>query len=268
MSGHPLKLWSAIGQWWRGWIAPVHAVGHLQSIEPKAPLWPLKGVLAAGFVAYFLGPWLVAYGARWLGAKQWLNWTFTPVQLQWASLVVTYGVWIGVFSWLVRLYGRGTVAQAMGWPDAANRLRYALMGMVGGALIFGIGVGLNAFFYWAHWSMPDPYAHWLASDRLTLLIISVTLAPLIEELVFRGLLQPCLVTFLKPWGGVLVTAIIFTLLHGDYYHYWPVMVYVVMQALVLGGLQWQSQSIVPSIMAHWFNNVLAFYFLVFPNRPY
>jgi membrane protease YdiL (CAAX protease family) len=60
----------------------------------------------------------------------------------------------------------------------------------------------------------------LLSDRSSLLLVgifAVTLGPLAEELVFRGFLQPVLARSLGPVAGLVLTAILFGLLHLSEY---------------------------------------------------
>ena len=75
----------------------------------------------------------------------------------------------------------------------------------------------------------------------------VIVAPIGEEMVFRGFLQRFLET---SWGditrAILVSSLFFTLIHFN--PYWAIQIYLM--GLVLGYLSWLTKSIYPSILLH------------------
>ncbi len=88
------------------------------------------------------------------------------------------------------------------------------------------------------------------------LIISTTIivAPLVEELLFRGFLQKVLE---KSWEditkAILVTSLFFALVHLN--PYWIVQIYLL--GMLLGYLSWRTNSIIPGIILHGLNNGFA-----------
>ena len=82
---------------------------------------------------------------------------------------------------------------------------------------------------------------------LLAVLIAVALAPLIEELIFRVLLQGFFTTTLrmKTWTSILTTAILFSAVHGfpDAYALLPL-------ALVLGYIYHQTRSYVAVVVTH------------------
>ncbi|MDR0983547.1 MAG: CPBP family intramembrane metalloprotease [Ruminococcus sp.] len=84
---------------------------------------------------------------------------------------------------------------------------------------------------------------------MAIMIASVILAPLFEELVFRGSLQ----THLKNYGAafaIVTTGIVFGLVHGNF-HQIP---YAMTFGFCLGYIAYKTKSIIPSIMVHFFIN--------------
>lgn len=85
---------------------------------------------------------------------------------------------------------------------------------------------------------------------LTIIII----APLGEELVFRGFLQRSLE---KSWKDVtkaiLIASMVFAMVHLN--PFWVIQIYVL--GVVLGYLSWRTKSILPGIIVHGLNNGLA-----------
>jgi hypothetical protein len=88
------------------------------------------------------------------------------------------------------------------------------------------------------------------------------LAAIGEELFFRGILQRILIQlFRRPWLGILITAAIFSAVHGQFLGFLPRMVL----GILLGYLYWYSGSIYTSMIAHLVFNgiqVLLLYFRV------
>ncbi|MFL3004607.1 MAG: lysostaphin resistance A-like protein [Candidatus Neomarinimicrobiota bacterium] len=89
----------------------------------------------------------------------------------------------------------------------------------------------------------------------TLLFIAVViLAPLGEEIVFRGFLQQILE---KHWKditqAILFTSLIFSLIHMN--PYWFVQIYFL--GVILGFLAWKTKSIIAPLILHSLNNSMA-----------
>lgn len=71
-------------------------------------------------------------------------------------------------------------------------------------------------------------------------------APVTEEVVFRGLIQSRLARALPGWPAVLLSSLLFALCHGQ-----PVwMGYAFVLGLVLGMMAWHAGSILPGILLH------------------
>lgn len=93
------------------------------------------------------------------------------------------------------------------------------------------------------------------SLELIALVIGVALAaPLIEEAMFRGLMQGVLEARLRHWFAIAVTAIAFGLLHGPdgalFFFFW---------SLPVGWVTWRSGSIVPAVVVHAVNNIVGLF---------
>ena len=84
------------------------------------------------------------------------------------------------------------------------------------------------------------------------LIDTAFLTPVAEELLCRGALLGTLLLMMprRPWVGIVVSALIFGLLHMN-----PVqMVYGFLYGLLLGWLCWRTGSLLPGIVVHVANN--------------
>ena len=85
----------------------------------------------------------------------------------------------------------------------------------------------------------------------------VIIAPLGEELLFRGFLQQVLE---KHWKditrAVLVTALLFAIIHMN--PYWFIQIYIL--GILLGFLAWKTNSVIPPLILHGINNGMAMFF--------
>lgn len=84
-------------------------------------------------------------------------------------------------------------------------------------------------------------------------IAACVLPPFLEEQVFRGAIQ----NLLRPWGprfSILVTSILFTLLHTDV----EKIVAIFLMGLLLGWVCEVGRSVVPCILLHFANNTISF----------
>jgi len=88
-------------------------------------------------------------------------------------------------------------------------------------------------------------------DAYLLALIAVTLAPLMEELFFRGLMYPVLARHLGILWGVLLSALPFALLHLPQYGYaWAVGLVIFAVGVVCGVVRAMSQSVAASFLVH------------------
>lgn len=95
-------------------------------------------------------------------------------------------------------------------------------------------------------------------------ITLVLLAPVAEEVLFRGYLFGALKRYIKPWLTILVTSLIFGFVHGNL----NLMIDTFALGLVLGALRQITGSIWSPILLHMTKNGLAFYLLfINPGFP-
>ena len=79
------------------------------------------------------------------------------------------------------------------------------------------------------------------------------MGPIVEEIGFRGLvLGGLLKTRCRPWIAILISALVFALLHGFGAH----SVTAVLFGILVGWLYWRTGSIIPGIIIHITNNSL------------
>lgn len=85
----------------------------------------------------------------------------------------------------------------------------------------------------------------------------VVIAPIAEEILFRGYLFGKLKKHVPIWAAILITSFLFAIAHGA----WNVGIDVFVLSIVLCLLRVISGSLWPSILLHMIKNGVAFYFL-------
>lgn len=101
-----------------------------------------------------------------------------------------------------------------------------------------------------------PFAETMATRIAPLLIAAAVLGAIVEELMFRGVLSPALeATRLGQFGGALIASILWAVAH--YYYPAPALVVLVVIGVVLSHLRRRTGSILPGMVWHVANNVVA-----------
>ena len=81
------------------------------------------------------------------------------------------------------------------------------------------------------------------------------LAPVVEEVVFRGaILRKLLSGMRSKWGAICISAILFALIHFN-----PAQIpHAFLMGLLMGWLYMRTGSIMPGVVFHWSNNTVAY----------
>ena len=89
-------------------------------------------------------------------------------------------------------------------------------------------------------------------ERLAMALIASLLAPLAEEVAFRGYLLSALRTHLRPVPAIAASSVLFAAMHLDPVRF-PAVLFL---GAVLGWLAWRAGSLWPAVAAHAVNNGL------------
>lgn len=93
-----------------------------------------------------------------------------------------------------------------------------------------------------------------ALDIAVAVLVLVIIAPVIEEILFRGFLLKAFLTKFQPWLASLLTAGFFAVIHFEFQS----IAVILFLAFVLNWMYMRSGSIIPGIVFHMINNALAF----------
>lgn len=175
--------------------------------------------------------------------------------------IVFYGiVYLGFRFTLGVRYGR-PVLESLGWRRTRFNLFLAVAGGVALAFLVALIAGL------LHTPQVSTPIDLFSSSSLTLALFAVfaaVIAPVTEELFFRGFLQPLFSRTFGVAAGIVITALIFGALHAPEYSWaWQYASAVAFAGAVFGWVRYRANSIIPSTIMHGcYNSVFLIAFLV------
>jgi membrane protease YdiL (CAAX protease family) len=155
----------------------------------------------------------------------------------------TAAVLAAVTSFLLLVFG---VLLWLRLPAHERRTAIALKHTLGGAIGLGVTLGIGIII--GSGAIP-----WQATLTIVALVV---LAPLGEELLFRGLLLRALVRRLRFWPAAAISSLVFAAAHADAYLIWPRAIALVGTGLALAWLyRWRGYW--ASVIAHATVNAVA-----------
>ena len=100
----------------------------------------------------------------------------------------------------------------------------------------------------------------LVDDQTVMVITAVIMAPIFEEIIFRGIMQKGMMNNgVEPWKAILFSSILFGLIHGNPWQF----VGATLLGCVLGLVYYKTKSLLLPMLLHGFNNlcsaILIFY---------
>jgi uncharacterized protein len=92
-----------------------------------------------------------------------------------------------------------------------------------------------------------------------IILFGVVLAPIFEEMLFRGFLLPLLVRSMGPWLGILLTSVPFALLHGAQNHWaWQPVLLIGIAGIAFGLVRYKTGSTTAAFLMHSAYNATGF----------
>ena len=95
----------------------------------------------------------------------------------------------------------------------------------------------------------------MRSQPIPYFMMAVVAAPLLEEIMFRGIILDGYLKNYRPWQGILVSALLFGVIHGNL----PQGIGAFVLGVFYGWFYWKTNSILPVIFLHLINNAIAFF---------
>ena len=222
------------------------------------PVWVFIGFIVAQLLVVLVWTILKALGLTFDTISEA---TFQTI-LSAVVYIFTLGIVIGI-PWAVKKYRTTTkelgIDQSVTWTDIVlaptGFIAYVIL-----SLIF-TSIASNFSFYNADQVQDTGFTHLSHQYEYFLAFATlVIIAPIAEEIVFRGYLLGKLRKFVPLWSAILITSILFGIVHFA----WNVGVDVFALSIVLCVLRVWTGRLWPSILLHMTKNGLAF-FLLFIN---
>jgi len=146
--------------------------------------------------------------------------------------------------------------RSLGWTFPIPR---AFLLVVAGPLL---AIALSALGVLLHAPMDGSQIEILIKSRASLaaiILFGVFLAPIFEEMLFRGFLLPLLVRSLGPLLGILFTAVPFALLHGAQNHWaWQPVLLIGIAGMAFGLVRYKTGSTTAAFVMHSAYNAMGF----------
>ena len=211
--------------------------------SPRAPFWTWREV------ALYLGLYLPAFAFAGL-IYQWFPWKVPGIAAK--SLVpqfLGYGLWFLGLYFILRTSYQESIRDGLAWRLPQKGVGISLFGGPLLAIVVSVfGVLLKTP------EVENQIRTWLSADRSSLILTAIfatVLAPLFEEVAFRGLLQPLAIRSVGTFFGIVGTAVPFALIHGPQVHWsWQHLLLLSLAGSVFGWIRFRTGSTVASTIMH------------------
>lgn len=220
------------------------------------PVWVFLGFMLAQALVLAVIEVLHALGVNFEVFNETIFNTVGAAIIYTLCILIVLGV-----PWLVKR--RPTTAKELGvqrlptWRDIGLTPAGALVYIILTSIVTALAVNFLPFIDYAQ-EQETGFAQISTQLEYILAFMSlVVLAPVAEEVLFRGYLFGKLRKYAPLWVSVLVTSALFALVHFQ----WNVALDVFALSIVLCMLRVVSGSLWPSILLHMLKNGIAYYFL-------
>lgn len=222
--------------------------------ERRAPIWGYQDLalfLSAVLPSLALAAALLR-GSRMLAPGLFFSDAVRTLMFQSFMYVLLVGALYMVISWR---YG-APFWSALGWTFPIPR---ALLLLAGGP---ALTLALSALGVVLRVPSDGSQIEGLITSRASLamvMLFGVVLAPIFEEMLFRGFLLPLLARSLGPWPGVLLTAVPFALLHGAQNRWaWQPVLLIGIAGVAFGYVRYKTGSTTSAFLMHSSYNAMGF----------
>ncbi|HVW85161.1 MAG TPA: type II CAAX endopeptidase family protein [Bryobacteraceae bacterium] len=227
--------------------------------EPEAPFWGFGEVFILAALYLIASMLVVSMAMAVLHERARLGYAAVAEDL--IAYLILFAVLKALFFWHQR-----PLLKSLGWvrqPFSPSSL--IIVGLALVALSFVLQIALQTP------NIETPFSRMLDSDALSRFVVAifgVTAAPVIEELLFRGFLQPVFVNALGVFPGILTTSALFGALHlAQNAGIWQTGVLITLAGFGFGVVRHVSGSTRASALAHAaYNSLPCILTLVLPNH--
>ena len=223
--------------------------------------WALAITLWVGFV-FFAAQIVVFLIARMLINA--VNWSINENVAQTVCMVISYALALGVLILVAKkIFSAQVTRDSLGlrglptWTDILlSPVGYIVSLLGAGAIVYVMQLILPV----VNWSETQDvgFNNVVSSmDRIITFVALVILAPLMEELIFRGYLYSRLRGKMSALPAIILVSVLFGVMHGQ----WNVGIVVGVMSVVLCIAREMTGTIYAGILMHMIRNGIAFYML-------
>jgi membrane protease YdiL (CAAX protease family) len=184
-----------------------------------------------------------------------------PAPLMMPMNLVVYGALYLSLRAALQLRYHQPVFRSLGWRRTQTNPLILIFGGIVLAFVISLGASLM------HTpKIATPFDQFTKSpvELAIFAIMAVVIAPIFEELFFRGFVQPLLSRTFGVIAGVLITAALFGALHlMEYAWAWQYALFITLAGAVFGWLRARTGSIIPSTLMHGAFNAVSVIALAF-----
>ncbi len=218
---------------------------------PRDPAWSGLDVLRLVFIAVialFIGMFTVLFAAR-----TWMRPHASLVSLARVPLIVVAGQALAYVLVLAYMYvlvtrerARPDFLAAIHWNWPQNVAPY-----LGGGVVLSLTLQLLAHVLPMPKNLPIDLFFRTPAEAWALTIFGITLAPLMEELFFRGFLYPVLARGIGFTAAIFITGFAFALLHGSQLMFsWGPVLVIFLVGTVLTMVRAYKNSVAAGLLVH------------------
>lgn len=264
---YPDPAWAGAQRWWDGTTWTTHA--RWVPVIPPPPPPPLAVLRHPAFWIALAGTVGIVVGGRVL--QEWLVAFVTTLTafmfLQWGFYIVVYGGMAALVVAVVRRHGTGSFRRDLGWSFRWSDLGWGFVLFIS-TRIAQIAVTAPLLTLPVLRRSTQEYSDVMTSQpievMITLVIVGVVVAPIVEELLFRGVLLRSLLARVGAPVAAVVQGIIF-----GCYHYapdlgWYNLVLITANSvfgIIFGFVALRRRSLGTGVVAHAITNGSAFVFM-------
>jgi membrane protease YdiL (CAAX protease family) len=255
---------------------PDHSLSHLEDtlgvapLPPKTPLWGAGTGLLVWFgsvlllLAFNVVGVLAYLGIRFYQTREMpqdlsLDWLMALLTI--ASTFPAHLLTLLLCWWVMTDRGRQPLRASLGWEWHAQFKWVHAVALA--ALMIGVGLGLERVLDHQETDL-EKLLKLGASIRYAVALLAVFSAPLVEELVYRGVVYQGFERSVGRYGSILIVTLLFALVHVP--QYWgsqAALTAILSLSLVLTLLRAYTGKLLPCIATHFvFNGVQAVVLLV------
>jgi membrane protease YdiL (CAAX protease family) len=255
----------------------VTEMDRLREIDPDYPSWGILTGIGIWLFSYMsqlmvFGIWFVIQlqlgGASLLTKEELEEWFKTP-QVIFASIISTAVAHVItlIFCWaIVTGFGKRPFLSSLGWDwggfSRSGRF-FLVFGVV--AAIYVVNIGLVQVLPESETTRFSELLKSSNSVRVVVALMAVVTAPIVEEVVYRGMLYSPLKSRLGMSTSVMIVTILFVLVHFHQYEgAWASLAGLSILSFVLTLIRAVTRSILPCVAIHTVFNLVGATFILRP----